>query len=325
MIIKDVMKQQGANLIAGTVKVYLDEKRIEKAEVQEIDNGFIVSTHTDLSGSQVMKVTYEVTMEKASLAGRKIQNTAAADADNTSPAETTHTVTVPGAEKPEEPEKPEDPADPQTTPTPSPVPSKPAEKEEPVLTITKKADRSEAEPGSTVAYTLEVKNTGNTTARDVVVIDNLKNNKAILQKDTIRAYLQDKGFTPKKLSAVSSGFRMETGQDLKKGQSLTVTYQVKLDSTIRSSEIRNVASASADNADRTETEYTLYIPSNGSGTSDPGSTGSTGTTGLKDTSSSLKGNVQTGDRSPVKLIVIMGILGAAGLLAYFRGRRKGRR
>lgn len=325
VIIKDVMKQQGANLIAGTVKVYLDEKRIEKAEVQEIDNGFIVSTHTDLSGSQVMKVTYEVTMEKASLAGRKIQNTAAADADNTSPAETTHTVTVPGAEKPEEPEKPEDPADPQTTPTPSPVPSKPAEKEEPVLTITKKADRSEAEPGSTVAYTLEVKNTGNTTARDVVVIDNLKNNKAILQKDTIRAYLQDKGFTPKKLSAVSSGFRMETGQDLKKGQSLTVTYQVKLDSTIRSSEIRNVASASADNADRTETEYTLYIPSNGSGTSDPGSTGSTGTTGLKDTSSSLKGNVQTGDRSPVKLIVIMGILGAAGLLAYFRGRRKGRR
>lgn len=102
VIIKDVMKQQGANLIAGTVKVYLDEKRIEKAEVQEIDNGFIVSTHTDLSGSQVMKVTYEVTMEKASLAGRKIQNTAAADADNTSPAETTHTVTVPGAEKPEE-------------------------------------------------------------------------------------------------------------------------------------------------------------------------------------------------------------------------------
>ena len=82
-----------------------------------------------------------------------------------------------------------------------------------------------------MAYTLEVKNTGNTTARDVVVIDNLKNNKAILQKDTIRAYLQDKGFTPKKLSAVSSGFRMETGQDLKKGQSLTVTYQVKLDST----------------------------------------------------------------------------------------------
>lgn len=67
VIIKDVMKQQGANLIAGTVKVYLDEKRIEKAEVQEIDNGFIVSTHTDLSGSQVMKVTYEVPWKRLPL------------------------------------------------------------------------------------------------------------------------------------------------------------------------------------------------------------------------------------------------------------------
>ena len=89
------MKQKGANLIAGTVKVYLDEKLLNKTEVQELDNGFIAITHTNLSGVQVMKVTYDVTMEKASLAGRDIQNTAAADADNTKPAETTHTVKVP--------------------------------------------------------------------------------------------------------------------------------------------------------------------------------------------------------------------------------------
>ena len=58
------MKQKGANLIAGTVKVYLDEKLLDKTEVQELDNGFIAITHTNLSGVQVMKVTYDVTMEK---------------------------------------------------------------------------------------------------------------------------------------------------------------------------------------------------------------------------------------------------------------------
>ena len=60
------MKQKGANLIAGTVKVYLDEKLLDKTEVQELDNGFIAITHTNLSGVQVMKVTYDVTMEKSS-------------------------------------------------------------------------------------------------------------------------------------------------------------------------------------------------------------------------------------------------------------------
>lgn len=305
VIIKDVMKQQGANLIAGTVKVFLDEKQLDKAEVKELENGFLAYTHANLSGSQVMRVTYDVTMEKASLAGRDIQNVATADADNTNPAETTHTVTVPKSTKPE----------------PTPTPSQPEDKKEPVLTISKKTDRNQAEPGSTVTYMLEVKNTGNATAEDVVIIDNLKNNKAILQKETIKAYLQDKAFTPKKLSAVSSGFRMETGIDLEKGKTITVTYQVKLDSTIKSSEIRNVASANAANAERTETEYTLHIPSNN--LTPDGQDGNS--SNPKDTASSLKGNVQTGDRSPVKLIVIVGVVGILGLIAYLRGRRKGRK
>lgn len=313
VIIKDVMKQKGANLIAGTVKVYLDEKLLDKTEVQELDNGFIAITHTNLSGVQVMKVTYDVTMEKASLAGRDIQNTASADADNTRPAETTYSVKVPEGKNPENPSPTVTPAAPTETPS---------EKGEPVLTITKKTDQTEAKPGSTVTYTVEVKNTGNETAKEVVIIDNLKNNKAILQKDTIKTYLQGKSFTPKKISAVSSGFRIETGKDLEKGQAVQVVYQVKLDATIKSSEVRNVASASAQNAERAETEQTLRIPSNSSeNPQNPGNSDST----LKDTSASLKGNVQTGDRSPVKLIVIIGVLGIAGLIAYFSGKGRKRR
>lgn len=313
VIIKDVMKQKGANLIAGTVKVYLDEKLLDKTEVQELDNGFIAITHTNLSGVQVMKVTYDVTMEKSSLAGRDIQNTASADADNTRPAETTYSVKVPEGKNPENPSPTVTPASPTETPS---------EKGEPVLTITKKTDQTEAKPGSTVTYTVEVKNTGNETAKEVVIIDNLKNNKAILQKDTIKTYLQGKSFTPKKISAVSSGFRIETGKDLEKGQAVQVVYQVKLDATIKSSEVRNVASASAQNAERAETEQTLRIPSNSSeNPQNPGNSDST----LKDTSASLKGNVQTGDRSPVKLIVIIGVLGIAGLIAYFSGKGRKRR
>ena len=247
------------------------------------------------------------------LAGRDIQNTASADADNTRPAETTYSVKVPEGKNPENPSPTVTPAAPTETPS---------EKGEPVLTITKKTDQTEAKPGSTVTYTVEVKNTGNETAKEVVIIDNLKNNKAILQKDTIKTYLQGKSFTPKKISAVSSGFRIETGKDLEKGQAVQVVYQVKLDATIKSSEVRNVASASAQNAERAETEQTLRIPSNSSeNPQNPGNSDST----LKDTSASLKGNVQTGDRSPVKLIVIIGVLGIAGLIAYFSGKGRKRR
>ena len=114
---------------------------------------------------------------------------------------------------------------------------------------------------------------------------------------------------------------MRQEKTLKKDRPVQVVYQVKLDATIKSSEVRNVASASAQNAERAETEQTLRIPSNSSEIADPGNSDST----LKDTSASLKGNVQTGDRSPVKLIVIIGVLGIAGLIAYFSGKGRKRR
>lgn len=229
VVIRDVMKQQGANVVSGTVKVYLDEKRLDTVDVEEIDNGFVIATHTDLSGVQVMRVTYDVTMEKESLAGRDIQNAATADADNTDPVDTVHSVKVPGKEKPDKPTE---------TPVPTETP-KPTETPDPTATP--------------------------------VPIE-----------------------TPKPTEAPSS----------------TVTPAPKPTST-------PVPTATPSGSK----------PGNTGTGSGPGSlNSSSGNSGsLKDTSSSLKGNVQTGDTSPIFLIMMVGILGICGLTVYVIRRKKGKK
>ena len=229
VVIRDVMKQQGANVVSGTVKVYLDEKRLDTVDVEEIDNGFVIATHTDLSGVQVMRVTYDVTMEKESLAGRDIQNAATADADNTDPVDTVHSVKVPGKEKPDKPTE---------TPVPTETP-KPTETPDPTATP--------------------------------VPIE-----------------------TPKPTEAPSS----------------TVTPAPQPTSTPVPT-----ATPSGSKPGNTGT---------GSGTGSLNS--SSGNSGsLKDTSSSLKGNVQTGDTSPIFLIMMVGILGICGLTVYVIRRKKGKK
>lgn len=316
VVIKDVMKQQGAHVIAGTVKVMLDEKQIKKAEVKEIDNGFQILTHTDLSGGQMMKVTYDVTMEKASLSGRDIENVAVASSDNTESAEDTHHVTVNGPKPTGKPEKPEPTGKPEKPEegTPTPQPSK----GEPKLEVTKSVQPTQAKPGDTLQYTLNVRNVGTADAKQVVIQDSLNNNKAILQKDSIQASLEGRALKPKNLTAVSSGFKMETGQDLKKGQSIRVTYRVQLDPTIKSSSIRNVAAATSENGGRDETEVTVPIPNNGGGTTEPGNPVTNG----KDPNGSLKGNVQTGDATPMLLIGMVGAAGVLGLLIFAIRKKK---
>lgn len=312
--IKDVMKQKGANVLAGTVKVFIDEKLIQDAEVREMDNGFVIKTNEDLSGGQKMKVIYDVTMEEESLSGRKIENTAIADADNTDQAEDTHNVTVDQPEPTKIPEPTKTP-EPTTTPRPTEKPDQTLGAGKPELRISKTAQPAYANPGSTVQYTIIVQNTGNGTAENVVVTDALNNNKAVLQKNTIKAYLDNQQFVPGNLTAVSSGFKMETGKNLERGQSIRVTYSVQLDATIKSSSVRNVAIAGADNTDEEETEYTISIPDNG------GSTVTSGSANGKDSNSSLKGNVQTGDSAPIWLALTIGALGTLGLVLYCFKRR----
>lgn len=301
IIIKDVLETPGTRIAADTIRIYDHEgNEIKGAEIESGDGKYSVYTGTDLGFTESLTITYDVLFENAGLAGKNVRNTAAADADNAGEVKTDHEVAIEKGK---------------ASPTPTPAPKPQTE-----LSITKKADKTEAAPGSTVQYTLEVKNKGKSDAINVVIIDNLKNNKAILQKESIKTYLADKEFTPKSIAAVSSGLKIETGKNLKPGEVIKVTYQVKLDPTMKSPEIRNVASTKADNTEQAETELTLKIQSVTQATPTPGANGSTG-----GASSSLKGNVQTGDGSPVKLIIIVLVIGVAGIIAYIRGRKKGGR
>lgn len=128
--VKDVMKQKGANILAETVKAFLDERPLGDIEVKSTPNGFVVSTHQNLSGGHLMKITYDVTMEEAALAGRDIQNVATADADNTEPAEDIHHAVVTGDSKPKPTPVPDEPPKPDR-PTPTPDTPKPTQKPNP--------------------------------------------------------------------------------------------------------------------------------------------------------------------------------------------------
>lgn len=69
------MKQKGAHLVTGTVRTYYDNEEL-KVDVQEKDNGFVVETKHDLSGTHAIYVTYDVVFEEASLDGRDVTNIA---------------------------------------------------------------------------------------------------------------------------------------------------------------------------------------------------------------------------------------------------------
>ena len=59
------------------------------------------------------------------------------------------------------------------------------------------------------------------------MIKDALDNKGVIDESSIKAYLDDQLFTPKKLSVTDDGFTMETGKDLAAKQILKVTYSVR--------------------------------------------------------------------------------------------------
>lgn len=309
--VHDVMKQKGANLIAGTVKAYLDGVRLDEVTITELTNSFDLETGIDLSGSHILTVTYDVTMEEEALAGRQIVNTATADADNTDAVDTDHHVTVDGSGGTPTPD-PEDPKDPSETPEPE---------QEGKLVISKTSDRSSYTVGSSGMYTLQVKTSGEEAAKNVVVTDTIETSGVQIKEDSITVSINNQTLSDVSIQAEDNGFTIETHTDLEADDLMMITYEVTFkDNSLKGKTVKNIAIASSDNLGDATTDHSISIPTQSSGgttTSGSSNTGASGTT--------FTSGVKTGDYSPVKLLVILGGIGVVGILVYFLGKKKGRR
>lgn len=246
VVIKDVMKQKGAHLVTGTVRTYYDSEEL-KVKVHEKDNGFVVETNHDLSGTHVMWVKYDVVFESPLLSGRDVENIATTWGDNTTPSDDEHIVHVPG--DPGKPDKPTPTPDP-GNPTPSPKPEEPKGG----MTLRKTANKHVVSVGDIVSYTLEARvNSGTETAVNVVISDSLDPdylNDLELVEDSIRSYIDNAEFHGESLNVTSSGFTLKTGKNLAPNQVLKVTYDVRVKSeNLAGKTFKNIAGVSSDNMD----------------------------------------------------------------------------
>ena len=262
VVIKDVVKQQGAHLVTGTVRTYYDSEEL-KVDVQEKDNGFVVETGRDLSGTHVIWVKYDVVFEHPSLNGKDVENIATTWGDNTNPSDDTNIVHVGDEDDPGYPDDPDPTPDPDD-PTPTPDPDDPVD---PVkgMTLTKTANKHSVPVGDTVSYTLTAKvNSGSTAARNVVISDTLDPqyfNYLTIDKDSFRAYIDNTEFKGEELSISSNGFTFQTGKDLAPGQVLKVTYDVLVkDEALKGKTVKNTAEVSSDNMEPARDVEAIVVP-----------------------------------------------------------------
>jgi len=110
---------------------------------------------------------------------------------------------------------------------------------EPALSVVKTVDAPFANPGDTVTYTVVVKNTGDATAENVILDDNLPAGLAFVQ-----------GGTDKR--------QWQLG-DLEAGESVTIVYDVLVNKAVTNGKYDNVATAHADNVDPVEDKADIQV------------------------------------------------------------------
>lgn len=233
VVIKDTVDSAYAKYVSidrSSVHCYIDNSEFAPKSLDVTENGFTVTSGKDLKPGQVMKVTYDMKVVSDKLKGKSIKNAAVVSSDNMNPGNDTEIVEVPS--------------------------------DKPVtggLNLTKIGDHSQINVGDTVKYTLIGKTTSADTAVNVVIKDAL-DNKGVIDESSIKAYLDDQLFTPKKLSVTDDGFTMETGKDLAAKQILKVTYSVRFaDESLAGKTVKNTAVISSDNMDPVDADHGVTV------------------------------------------------------------------
>ena len=199
VVIADAMQISGTQISNIKVADVKGNDITGQVEISANADNYTIETGMDLALNESFTVTYDVLFEDASLAGQdKVTNIARSHADNAEEVQAENTVRVP---------KPE--------------------------TVPKKtSDKSLYSLGETAHYSVVIhQTTDDAIARDVVITDKLGITGASLLPDTIKvADTEGNDITEQvEIIADETGYTINTGMDMSKEDTFTVTYDVIFD------------------------------------------------------------------------------------------------
>lgn len=230
--IRDTFQSPGMEMEKDSLKVRYEQEDITKqcTVTFEDQQGYTVHTGQDLAYGKTMELTYRVKFTSQDLAGQKLRNVAVASSKTTEDKKTDHAVTIQeGAAQ---------------------------------LHLKKQSDQERYQAGGSIRYTLTVSNPDTHPAKKVVIADQIQTKGVRLQADTIQVTGPDgKDITRGcKITAEEQGFHIETGRDLAKGETITVTYAAEIqDAALAGRQVDNTAAASAEDTEDTEVTHTVSV------------------------------------------------------------------
>ncbi|RGH23187.1 isopeptide-forming domain-containing fimbrial protein [Anaerostipes sp. AF04-45] len=231
VVIKDQFGIEGSVIDKESIKLFINGEEITPKSLEVTDTGFVMETGKDITDADKVEVTYNVLFKEASLDGKTVPNTASISADNTAEKKTNHEVQIKNGAGP-------------------------------VVKIVKKTDKDLYYIGESAKYTLTVSQERlDATAENIVITDLIKEKGAELDPETVKVTVAGQDITKDcKLTLKDDGqYELQTNTNLST-EVMTVTYDVWFkDASLRNKEVKNIATAKADNADEVETDHTVQI------------------------------------------------------------------
>jgi fimbrial isopeptide formation D2 family protein len=217
-VISDEIATAGVRLESDSISVAFNGEDITSGCAITVSGAaFRAETGKNLSSKDKLTVTYRAVIEDAQLAGKQVDNISVITTDNTPPDDSPNTVEVgPKA----------------------------------FLKITKESDKTVYEKGDVAKYTLVVTNPSKVEAINVSVTDSLKTNGVTLVKGSEKVMFCGADITMScEIQDNAKGFTVATHKNLAAGggESITVTYDVKIPKDFKGQRIDNIATAWGDN------------------------------------------------------------------------------
>lgn len=225
VVIKDTFD---TNLVSASNIQITNSKglTVNSAEITQTEDGFVINTHANLEKGEYFTVRYDVVLSSNSTAGKTINNTAVANADNAADVTDNAKITV----------------------------------AKPVLTITKKVNKTTYSVGDKVTYTLKVTQTADgAVAKNVVITDTFDTN--LIEPTNIKI-TDTNGNTVNNAEIIKNdtGFTINTHSNLAKDEYFTVVYSAALsDNSLAGKTINNVATAVAEMTEQVEDNATINV------------------------------------------------------------------
>ena len=200
--------------------------------------------------------------------------------------------------------------------------------DDPELSVTKTAERTEVRAGETNTYTITVKQTKEgATAKKIVIRDTLDAGGSYV-KTSFRLVDQDgnKVNGVKGIFTGNNGFRIKVGQELSYGKAYVLTYQVTYAESVAGGSVKNTVVVKADQTDEKTAEQVVAVKAaDAQMVTNTQPTQENTTAGAPADTTKKSSAPQTGLHDHIRIYAILGagfIAAGIGFAVYFYRKRK---